>query len=384
MIIQIIKLSDSGVFKKYSEYYKIFREVYEIDLLGLEIRDMPHGLAEKVHKIILKEKEICYRIKKDNKLFDLLVSGSIRNFKDLSRKILASGDEDLGYQIINTIKRYDEYGRGTYMFGERAFDFKKSYVMGILNVTEDSFSDGGKYFNRGNAVEHALEMIDAGADIIDVGGESTRPGAEPVSEEDEIERVVPVIEAIIKSRPGTVISTDTTKSAVADKALYAGASIINDISGFNFDPGLLKVIKKHKAGYVLMHMLGTPADMQDNPGYEDPVKEIYNFLYEKSRILLKEGIKNIFIDPGIGFGKRVEDNFEILKRLDDFKCLGFPILIGVSRKSFIGKSLGVDIDARDLPTASLESVSIRNGARIIRTHNVNYGVQVCRLLNKLN
>lgn len=383
MIIQIIDLSNIEVFRGYSEYYKIFREVYEINLLGLELRDIPHKLAESVQKIILQEKEICYKIKKDKNYIDLLVTGSVRNFKDLSRKILSGGDEDLGYQISNIIKKYDDYDHASYSFGDKTFNFRNSYVMGILNVTEDSFSDGGRYLSSDKAISHAIEMIDAGASIIDVGGESTRPGAEEISADKEIERIIPVIEKILEERPRTIISADTTKNEVAEKALSAGAKIINDISGFNFDPGMVKVLKKYKAGYVLMHMKGKPADMQKNPYYDDVVKEIYDFLFEKSRLLLKEGIKNIFIDPGIGFGKRVQDNFELLKRIEDFKCLGFPILIGVSRKSFIGKSLELEIGNRDIPTAVLEAASIRNGAKVIRTHNVNNGVQVCKLLNQL-
>lgn len=352
-------------------------------MLGLEIRDIHHSLAENIQKVILKEKEICYKIKKDGKYFDLLVTGSFKNFKELSRKILSIGDEDLGYRIVNTIKKYEDYNHITYTIGDRKFDFKKPRVMGILNVTEDSFSDGGKYLDQDTAVKHALEMADSGADIIDIGGESTRPGAESVSAEIEAGRIIPVIERLKKERPGLILSADTTKSEVAEKALIAGADIINDISGFNYEPAIVKIVKKYKAGYVLMHMKGTPADMQKNPYYDDVVKEIYDFLFEKSNILLKEGIKNIFIDPGIGFGKRPEDNFELLKRMGDFKCLGFPILVGVSRKSFIGKSLELEVEERDLPTAILEAVSVRNGAKIIRTHNVKNGANVCKLLNHL-
>ncbi len=384
LIFQIINLSNTEVFRKYSEYYKIFREVYEIHLLGLELRDIPHKLAENVQKIILQEKEICYKIKKDKNYIDLLVTGSVKNFRDLSRKILAGGDKDLGYQISNIIKKFNDYDHVSYSFGDRTFNFENSHVMGILNVTEDSFSDGGRYISPDKAVSHAIEMIDAGACIIDVGGESTRPGAEEISADKEIERIIPVINNVLKERPGTIISADTTKSKVAAEALSAGAKIINDISGFNFDPEIVQVVKKYKAGYVLMHMKGKPADMQKNPYYDNVVKEIYDFLFEKSRLLLNVGIKKIFIDPGIGFGKKVQDNFELLKRIEDFKCLGFPILIGVSRKSFIGKSLDLEIGNRDMPTAILEAVSIRNGAKVIRTHNVNNGVQVCKLLSNIN
>ena len=270
-----------------------------------------------------------------------------------------------------------------YIIGGRRFVFDTPYIMGILNVTDDSFSDGGKYYSTENAVKHALEMIDDGADFIDIGGESTRPGAETISADEEIKRIIPVIENILKGKPDTIISADTTKSSVAEAALQNGAKIINDISAFNFDPKIVDIVEKYDATYVLMHMKGNPKDMQKAPYYDDVIKEIYNFLYNKLKILDDAGISKIFIDPGIGFGKRVEDNFEILKRLEDFKSLGYPILIGTSRKSFIGKTLNLEVDNRDTATSVVESVAIKNGARVIRTHNVKNGVQVCKLLKQL-
>ena len=270
-----------------------------------------------------------------------------------------------------------------YIIGGRKFVFDTPYIMGILNVTDDSFSDGGKYYSTENAVKHALEMIDDGADFIDIGGESTRPGAETISADEEIKRIIPVIENILKGKPDTIISADTTKSSVAEAALQNGAKIINDISAFNFDHKIVDIVEKYDAAYVLMHMKGNPKDMQKAPYYDDVITEIYNFLYDKLKILDDAGISKIFIDPGIGFGKRVEDNFEILKRLEDFKSLGYPILIGTSRKSFIGKTLNLEVDNRDTATSVVESVAIKNGARVIRTHNVKNGVQVCKLLKQL-
>lgn len=384
MIIQIINLSDIEVFRKYSARYKIFREVYTIDLLGLEIRDVEAKLADKIKKIILKEREICYKSTRENKNVDLLVTASVTNFKELSKKILAAGDEDLGYKVVNVIKKFEEYDNKIYTIGKRKFAFNRPYVMGILNVTDNSFSDGGLYLKTEDAVKHAIEMINDGADIIDVGGESSRPGSEGITAEAETERVIPVIENVLKEKPDAIISIDTTKSSVAEKALKSGAKIVNDISGFNFDPAIVEVVKKHEAAYVLMHIKGTPKDMQTNPHYNDVVSEIYDYLFEKITILKTIGITKIFVDPGIGFGKRTEDNFELLKRLADFKSLGCPILIGVSRKSFIGNTLNLDVDKRDMPTTVVESVAIKNGARIIRTHNVKNGVQVCKLLNELS
>lgn len=384
MIIQIINLSPGTVFKKYSDDYKIYREVYQPHLIGLELRDIPEQLAETIQKIVLREKEICYKNNSaDKKTTNLFIPGSLWNIKEISRKILSVGDEDLGYRIANVIKNYEEYESGSYNIGSRVFKFDRSYVMGILNVTPDSFSDGGLYLTSGEAIKHGLQMLDDGADILDIGGESTRPGAEITAESKEIERVIPVIKGILKERPEAVISVDTTKKKVASEALQLGAKIINDISALTSEPEMINVIKKNNASVVLMHMKGKPKDMQKNPFYDDVVKEIYDFLYEKSLLAAKAGIKNIFIDPGIGFGKRLEDNFELIRRLEDFKSLGFPILIGVSRKSFIGKTLDLDVNERDAATVSAETVAVKNGAKVIRTHNVKYGVQVCKLLNNL-
>lgn len=384
MIIQIVSLTSQDVFKKYSNAYNIFRDVYQLGLTGLEIRNISNELAGVIQKIVLKEQEICYKAENTNKKFvNLFIPASLWNIKELTRRILTSGDEDLGYKIINVIKNYEEYFSKCYKIGNKEFSFDRSYVMGILNVTPDSFSDGGKYLKLENAINHGLEMIEEGADIIDIGGESTRPGAEKVSHEEEIKRIIPVIDGILKKNPEAIISVDTTKKMIAEKALQHGAKIINDISALTFDPELGEIIKKNNASIILMHMKGTPVDMQNDPFYEDVVREIYDFLYERIQLIQKLGIKNVFIDPGIGFGKRVEDNFELIRRLEDFKSLGYPILIGVSRKSFIGKTLNLVVTDRDTATALIESLAVKNGARIIRTHNVKYGVQVCKLLKHL-
>lgn len=302
----------------------------------------------------------------------------------MSRNILAEGDEDFGYKIINVIKNFDEYGSKTYKIGGKNFTFNFPYVMGILNITPDSFSDGGLYFNQDDAVKHALKMIEEGAAIIDIGGESTRPGAVKISSQQEIDRVIPVIKKILDEKPSTIISVDTTKNRVAEAALEVGANIINDISGLTFEPEIIDTVKSYGGSVAIMHIKGTPEDMQKNPYYEDVVLEIYDYLSKQTKSANKKGIENIFIDPGIGFGKTVEHNFEILRRLEDFKCLGYPIIIGLSRKSFIGKSLNLEVTERDNATSVVESIAINNGARIIRTHNVKYGVQVCKIMSLLN
>jgi len=254
-----------------------------------------------------------------------------------------------------------------------SFDFsQRTYIMGILNVTPDSFSDGGVYFDKENAVEHALRMQEDGADIIDIGGESTRPGSRPVTLREEIKRVVPVIEALAK-KVSIPISIDTYKSAVADAAISAGASIVNDISGLRFDRKMSKVAARHKVPVVVMHIKGTPKEMQKNPSYKALIPEILDYLTESIAIARDAGIPDdmIIIDPGIGFGKRLEHNLEIIKRLHEFKGFEKPILIGPSRKSFIGTTLGgLPAEERLEGTASAIAIGIFNGANIIRVHDV--------------
>ncbi len=254
-------------------------------------------------------------------------------------------------------------------------------VMGIINVTPDSFSDGGKYFESDKAVDHALKLLKEGADIIDIGGESSRPGAVPVSEKSELERVIPVIEKIKGKNQSAKISIDTTKSNVARKAVEAGAEIINDISGGIFDPEMISVAAAKKVPLVIMHIKGEPETMQKSPFYEDVVSEIYDYFWERIETVNNAGLRNLIIDPGIGFGKRVKDNFEILNRLDEFRGLGFPILAGLSRKSFIGKSLNLDVEKRDNATLCAEVYAAMNGADIIRTHNVKNAVEAKQIIS---
>ncbi|MCF6269760.1 MAG: dihydropteroate synthase [Melioribacteraceae bacterium] len=257
------------------------------------------------------------------------------------------------------------------------------YVMGILNVTPDSFSDGGKYNNINSATEHALEMIEDGADIIDVGGESSRPGAKEVSIDEEIKHTIPTIEKIIKYKPSTVISIDTTKLEVAETALESGAKIINDISGLS-NIKMLEVIKEHSASVVIMHMQGNPRTMQQHPTYKDVVNEVYNYLEMKIKFAKSYGVTSIIVDPGIGFGKSTNHNYELLRNLTNFQNLETPLLIGVSRKSLIGKSLNLEVDERDIATIILETDAVNKGVKIIRTHNVKNGVQLKKLKHLLN
>jgi dihydropteroate synthase len=267
-----------------------------------------------------------------------------------------------------------------------SFDFtQRTFVMGILNVTPDSFSDGGSYFRRDSAVERALAMENDGADIIDVGGESTRPGAEKVSVKEEIERVVPVIEEITK-RLHIPVSIDTYKAAVADAAVSAGASMINDISGLRFDPQLPSIAAMHKIPVVIMHIKGTPANMQKNPVYTSLISEIMDYLREGIHIAMQAGIPEdmIILDPGIGFGKTVEHNLEIIQRLNEFEGLEKPVLLGHSRKAFIGRVLDdLPVTDRLEGTAAAAAIGIFNGANIIRVHDVKEMVRVARVADAI-
>lgn len=271
-------------------------------------------------------------------------------------------------------------------FNSFHFDFlKKTYIMGILNVTPDSFFDGGKYSNTEKAIAQGLKLIEQGADILDIGGESTRPGALPVKVEEELKRVIPVIEEILK-RAKIPISIDTYKAKVAEEAINAGASIINDISGLKFDPEMPYVAAKYKTPVVIMHIKGTPQDMQKNPYYNALIPEIIEYL-RASIITAKEvGIQEdkIILDPGIGFGKLPEHNLQIIKNLKEFALLGKPILIGVSRKSFIGKILNDALPEERLEgTAAAVAVSIINGANIVRVHDVDYISKIVKVVDAI-
>lgn len=262
---------------------------------------------------------------------------------------------------------------------------RKTYIMGILNVTPDSFSDGGLYFNRDAAVHRGIRMVDEGADIIDVGGESTRPGSEPVGEEEEIRRTVPVIESLVR-KINVPISIDTYKSVVARRALDAGASIVNDISGLKFDPEMPKVVSEYNVPVVIMHIKGTPRDMQKNPVYEALIPEIMDYLRISIRFAMKFGVREdmIIIDPGIGFGKTFEHNLEIIKNLTEFTLLGRPVAVGVSRKAFIGKILGDAPPSERLEgTAAAVAISIYNGANIVRVHDVKEMKKVVRVVDAI-
>ncbi len=244
--------------------------------------------------------------------------------------------------------------------------------MGIVNVTPDSFSDGGKYYTLESAFNHALDLVEEGADIIDVGGESSRPGSSPILLEEELERTLPLITKIRNNLPNTIISIDTTKSKVAEQAILCGANIINDISGLSNDKFMVKVASNHNVPVVIMHMQGNPNNMQNNPSYTDLIGQIKLFFEDKIEFAINSGIKkdHIILDPGIGFGKSFEDNFKLINQLEKLCKLRLPILIGPSRKSFIGNALNDATDNRIEGTAASVAAGIIRGARMVRVHDV--------------
>lgn len=262
----------------------------------------------------------------------------------------------------------------------------KPIIMGILNITPDSFSDGGDYNSVDRAVERAGDFLRQGAAILDIGGESTRPYADAVTPEEEISRVVPVIKAIIEKFPKAVISIDTRNAVVMKVALEAGASIINDVSALQYDPESVKIAAGSDIPVCLMHMKGTPQDMQDKPVYENVIEEIMGFFKERIEFCVKNGVEKerLILDPGIGFGKAVQHNLLILKHIDQFKMLGCPLLVGASRKSFIGKLYNdAPADQRLGGSIAAALYAVQNGANIVRVHDVEETAQALRIFSSI-
>jgi dihydropteroate synthase len=256
--------------------------------------------------------------------------------------------------------------------------------MCILNATPDSFSDGDRFANVDNAVEFALHAAERGVDIIDIGGESTRPGSEPVSEKEEMDRVLPIIEGIRRHNTNIALSIDTYKSAVANAAVKAGANIVNDISAGTFDDNMFETVANLKVPIILMHTPSPPRTMQTNANYENVVDEVKEFLLLRIQIAENFGINEIIIDPGIGFGKNFEHNIELIRNLDEFRALKKPILLGISRKSFLGQLTGIVAPAeRDVATILLHSLLLRNNIEYIRIHNFELAIQLKMLQNEI-
>ena len=276
-------------------------------------------------------------------------------------------------------------GGPVWRFGDRAFDCsERTLVMGILNVTPDSFSDGGRFFTPVYASRHGLQLAADGADVIDVGGESTRPGSDPVDAEEEIGRVVPVIRRLVEEAPGVAISIDTRKAEVAAEALDAGASIVNDVSAGS-DPFMFELVREAGAGLVLMHMKGEPKTMQQAPTYEDVVAEVHTYLRERVEAAVFAGIEpeQLAIDPGIGFGKDLDHNLALMHHVDALLDLGRPVLVGPSRKRFIGAILDLPEDQRDEGTAGAVAWMVARGAHAVRVHDVRTTVRAVRVIDAI-
>ncbi len=314
---------------------------------------------------------------------DAILFGTERQFEILIQKMKKQPFK--GRNMAEEIEEcIGNYKRDKFVINARGnkIEIPPFKIMGILNVTPDSFSDGGKFLNVDRAVEHAHRMVEEGADIIDIGGESSRPFSSPVSEEEELKRVIPVLENLDDLK--VPISIDTYKPRVAEEALKRGTSIVNDIFGLRKE-GMADVVREYDAAVVIMHMKGEPKNMQINPQYEDVIGEIIQFLRKRIDFALKKGIgeDRIIIDPGIGFGKRVEDNLRVINELESFKSLGYPILIGASRKSFIGKTLDLDVGERLEGTIASNVIALLNGASIIRVHDVRENFRALKMAHAI-
>jgi len=319
---------------------------------------------------------------------DIILLGNLDKIKKLIKKLnhqtifdLPEIKEDLYRFVI----QFEKPMQNKINCSGIELNLNETKIMGILNVTPDSFSDGNIFINTDNAVEHALKMIKAGADIIDIGGESTRPGAEKIDIDEEIKRVIPVIQEIRK-KSDTPISIDTSKSEVARKAISAGASIINDISALRFDEKMVQVLKDYPhVPVILMHMQGTPATMQKDPFYNDVIEELILFFQERIKFCLENGIlrERVIIDPGIGFGKRQEDNLMILRKIGEFKSFGLPVLLGASRKSFISKIYESKASERISGSLAATALAFQNNIEIVRVHDVKEQSEFLKVLKEI-
>lgn len=265
-------------------------------------------------------------------------------------------------------------------WNDKTLDLSTPAVMGILNVTPDSFYDGGQYDSEDKLLDHADEMINEGAAIIDIGASSTRPGAEEISVNEEMSRLIPAIKAVRKAFPAILISADTYRAPVAEQAVKAGADIINDVSGGTMDEGMFETVARLDVPYILMHLKGTPKDMQVDPQYEEVSREVMDYLKERIFALQKLGATRIILDPGFGFGKTLEHNYTLLGGMDQLAGLGFPLLVGVSRKSMVNRVIGTNPKTGLNGTTVVNTIALMNGANILRVHDVKEAVQAAKIV----
>lgn len=329
----------------------------------------------------------CGKTGEDSKT-DVIIQGTLNDIKSLIDKIAEQpfGLRGLAGELKDYLDRLDKIAkRAGLAIGEKKFNPDEDIIiMGILNVTPDSFYDGGHYFEKDKAFRRVETIVSEGAQIIDVGGMSTRPGSLPVSFEEEIDRIIPIIK-YIKKNFDVLISADTYRSEVARRAIDAGAHIINDISGLSMDKNMAGVIAEGGVSVIIMHIKGTPENMQKNPEYENVIDEIYGYLEDRTDMAVNSGIKpeKIIIDPGIGFGKTLEHNLEIINKISEFKVLGYPVMIGASRKSFIEGILGLPVGERLEGSLAAAVYSVINGADILRVHDVGETVRAVKVARSI-
>ncbi len=323
-----------------------------------------------------------------DKKSDIIIFGTEKSIRSLSEKIKSQpfGLKQLSAEIKDFLdKKENNNNENNFKIAEQGFlKEEKPIIMGVVNVTTDSFYDGGRYFDFDAAYKRALQLISEGAAIIDIGGMSTRPGSVAPDIDEELKRTIPLIKKI-KAQSDVLISIDTYRSKVAQQAIDAGADIINDISGLVLDNEMIKVAASNNVSIVIMHMKGTPKDMQLNPVYEDLIEEIFSFFYTQVNLALEAGIAKdkIIIDPGLGFGKTVKDNYIILKKIDDFKSLNQPLMIGASRKSFIGKVLELPTDERLEGSIAAASYCAQKKIDILRVHDVKETIRAVKVINSI-
>ncbi|MBM4174671.1 MAG: dihydropteroate synthase [Ignavibacteria bacterium] len=377
MNVHISSVRNIDVLRKLIDVKKVNGKNFFFPTFGLSIKiGTDSKLIERFESLKFFFPVITEEMESDLRI---IILGDLNSFYILAQELRSKEEFILAEEINNLLKNYKESYKHSYQIGKKIFSGDECYLMGVLNLTSDSFFDGGKYNRPETALRRIHEMIAVGVDIIDIGAESTRPGSEPVSAQDELSRILPVLKEIQKDE--VTVSIDTYKSQVAEVCLNNGAHMINDISGLKFNPELGEIVARFNAGIILMHIKGTPKTMQVNPHYVNVIEEI-NFELKSSLELAKnKGISKIFIDPGIGFGKRLKDNYEILNRLDEFRFLGYPVAIGLSRKSFIGKVLNQTPPESLIGTTAANASAQLSGANIIRVHDVKEMNEVKKIIN---